>query len=186
MITYFLLITYQILKRRRQRLNIIFAGFFISTIIGNALNIIYFSMTIKDTILALNFLTNFFFVLGPIFILTVNRIILESTIIFSVRRQNIYILFYGLFLFLGMLILILLGLIFDPLWPNKPLLGLTINPDTHAPVRGLFFLIYVITFSAVFVVIPIFRTSLKIFKSFETRVLKKKMDLLFYRIIGSI
>lgn len=183
MITYFLLITYQILKRRRQRLNIIFAGFFISTIIGNALNIIYFSMTVKDTILALNFLTNFFFVLGPIFILTVNRIILESTIIFSVKRQNMYILFYGLLLFLGMLILILLGLIFDPLWPNKPLLGLTINPYTHAPVWGLVFLIYVISFSAIFVVIPIIRTSLKIFKSFETKALKKKW---LYYFVGSL
>jgi hypothetical protein len=183
MIIYFLSITYQILKRRRQRLNLIFAGFFICAIIGSALNITYFLMTDELIILILNFLTNFFFLFSAIFILTVNRIILESTIIFSVKRQDMYILFYGVLLFLGMLVLVLLGQIFDPIWPIKPILGLTVNPDTRAPVWGLIFLVYVILFSAISVVIPFIRTSLKIFKSFETRSLKKKW---LYYFIGSL
>ncbi|MHA1931297.1 MAG: hypothetical protein ACW96X_02090 [Promethearchaeota archaeon] len=183
MIIYFLSITYQILKRRRQRLNLIFACFFICTIIGNVLNIIYFLMTNENVILIFNFLTNFFFLLGPIFILTVNRIILESTIIYPVKRQNLYILLYGVVLLLGMLILVLLGLVFDPSWPSKPILGLTINPNTRAPVWGLVFLIYVISFSAALVVIPIIRTSLKIYASFETKELKKKWR---YYFIGSL
>ncbi|MHA2268925.1 MAG: hypothetical protein ACXAB8_14100 [Promethearchaeota archaeon] len=171
------------MKRRRQRLNLIFASFFICAIIGSALNITYFLMTDEIIILILNFLTNFSFLFSAIFILTVNRIILESTIIFPVKRQNLYILFYGVVLFVGMLVLVLLGQIFDPIWPSKPILGLTVNPDTRAPVWGFIFLIYVILFSAIFVVIPLIRTSLKIFKSFETISLKKKW--LFY-FIGSL
>jgi len=184
MVIYFLSITFQILKRRRQRLNLIFAGFFISTIIGNVLNIIYYSMTNVNVILILNFLTNFFFVLGPIFILTVNRIILESTIIFSVKKQNMYMLFYGIFLFCGMLILILLGLGLDRLilHPNAPFFGVKITIDL-APWWGLIFFIYVISFSAIFAVIPIIRTSLKIYNSFETKALKKKW---LYYFIGSL
>ncbi|MHA2281672.1 MAG: hypothetical protein ACXAC5_12565 [Promethearchaeota archaeon] len=108
---------------------------------------------------------------------------MESTIIFSVKRQDMYILFYGVLLFLGMLVLVLLGQIFDPIWPIKPILGLTVNPDTRAPVWGLIFLVYVILFSAISVVIPFIRTSLKIFKSFETRSLKKKW---LYYFIGSL
>jgi hypothetical protein len=171
MIIYFLSITYQILKRRRQRLNLIFAGFFICTIIGNTLNMIYFFLQIEIIIIILNFLTNYFMVFGVYFILTVNRIILESTIIFSVKKQNLNILYYGFILFLGMFILLILGQIIDP---ELPFLGISINPETFAPVWGLIFLIFVISFSAIFVVIPIIRTSLRIYISFETKALKKK------------
>ncbi|MFX1456882.1 MAG: hypothetical protein ACFFDB_16020 [Promethearchaeota archaeon] len=182
MIIYFLSITYQILKRRRQRLNLIFASFFICAIIGGALNITYFLMTdflMTNIILILNFLTNFSYLFSAIFILTVNRIILESTIIFSVKRQNIYILFYGIVLFVGMLVLVILGQIFDP---YKPILGLAINPD-GAPVWGFIFFIYVILFSAIFIVVPFIRTSVQIFKSFETISLEKKW---LYYFIGSL
>lgn len=186
MIVYFLSITYQILKRRRQRLNLIFSGFFICTIIGNLLNIIYFSMADENIILILNFLTNFFVVLNAIFILTVNRIILESTIIYPVKKQNLYMLFYGIILFCGMLILILLGLGLDGLilQPNAPFFGVKITPaPDHAPWWGLIFFIYVMSFSVIFAVIPIIRTSLKIYKSFETKELKKKWR---YYFIGSL
>ncbi|MFW9824386.1 MAG: hypothetical protein ACFFE4_15690 [Candidatus Thorarchaeota archaeon] len=94
-----------------------------------------------------------------------------------------YILFYGIVLFLGMLVLVLLGQIFDPVWPNKPILGLAINLDTLAPVWGFIFFIYVILFSASFIVVPFIRTSVQIFKSFETISLEKKW---LYYFIGSL
>ncbi|MHA2326348.1 MAG: hypothetical protein ACXACB_13160, partial [Promethearchaeota archaeon] len=154
---------------------------------ANFLNMIYFLMDIDDNIiLILNFLTNFFSLFGAIFILTVNRIILESTIIFPVKRQNMYILFYGILLFCGMLILILLGLRFDRTIPkpNEPFFGVKITAD-GAPWWGLIFFIYVISFSALFVVIPIIRTSLRIYMSFETKALKKKWLTYFIGSLGT-
>lgn len=181
MLVFFSTITYQILKRRKERLNLIFSGFFISIIIGNLLNMIYAAIpytppnTNKNIILTLNFLANFFFLFGPIFILTVNRIILESTIIFSIKRQNSSILIYGTILFSGMLILVLLP---DPF----NILGVDLT-DEGAPIYKPLFFTYVILFSAAFVVIPVIRSSLKIYTSFETVALKKKW---FYYFIGSL
>jgi hypothetical protein len=186
MLIYFLIITYQILRRRRERINLIFSGFFISTIIGNSLNMIYYGIEqtfpiphVVGVILALNFLTNFFFVFGPIFLFIVNMIILESTIIFSVKRQNIYIFVYGIILFSGMLILLLVP---DTFLLNEPFLGVDITPE-GAPHWGLIFFIYVNFITTIFVVIPIIRSSLKIYFKFENKVLKKKW---FFYFIGSL
>ncbi|MFW9972828.1 MAG: hypothetical protein ACFFDF_21760 [Candidatus Odinarchaeota archaeon] len=137
-------------------------------------------MTNHNVILTLNFLTNFFFVFSPIFLLIVNMIILESTIIFSVKRQNIYIFLYGFILFFGMLILLLLPDNF--LGEEQPFLSVKITSE-GAPHWGLIFFIYVNFITTVFAVIPIIHTSLKIFIRFENKILKKKW---FFYFIGSL
>ena len=129
---------------------------------------IYATLTDPTIILTLNYFTNFFTCFGAIFVLVVNMVILESTIIFPVKRQNRYIILYGLLLLIGMI-------------PFYALEGVWI--DERKPRFSSIFLIYVIAFQASFVVIPIIYTSLKIYKSFETKALKKKW--LFY-FIGSL
>ena len=135
---------------------------------ASILNMIYAPLTDTTTILFLNYFTNFFTCFGAIFVLVVNMVILESTIIFPVKRQNRYIILYGLLLLIGMIPFYVLG-------------GVKI--DANKPRFNIYFLIYVIAFQASFVVIPIIYTSLKIYKSFETKTLKKKWR---YYFIGSL
>lgn len=185
---YFSLLTYRILKRRRQRLNLIFSGFFISTILAFILNMIYAVIppapppSNEMFILILYFLANFFVIFGPIFILIVHMIIIESTIIYSVKRQNRYIALYGIVLFFAMLTLVLLGIRFDD--PNNPIFGIDLTPKKGTvPQWGLIFFICMISIMSAFSIIPIIRTSLKIYTSFETKALKKKW---LYYFIGSL
>ena len=110
-VIYFSILANRIIRRKRQRLNLIFSGFFISTIIGLILNMIYAGIRvvtteIDDIVVFLHFLSVFFVRFGLIFIVIVNMIILESSIIFSIKRQIRFIILYGILLFFGMLILI--------------------------------------------------------------------------------
>ena len=134
-------------------------------------------MTNKIIILILNFLTNYFIFFGAVFLLIVNMIILESTLIYSVKRQNRYILFYGILLFTGMLILVLLGEIFDS--PFKPFLGVKIIDGV--PQWGPIFFIYIVSIMSILTLIPINYTNFKIYSRFETKALKRKW---FYYLLG--
>ena len=167
---YFSIIAYKILKRKRQRLNIITSGFFISLSIGFILNMVYWVMSDRLAILILNFLTNFFIFFGVVFLFIVNMIILESTLIYSVKRQFRFILLYGILLFMGMLILVVFGEIYDN--STEPFLGVQII--NGAPKWGLIFFIYVILIMSSFTIIPIIYTNFKIYFRFETKTLKRK------------
>lgn len=170
-VVYFTLITLQILRRKRQRLNIIFSSFFITIIIANLFNMVYAVIPNEAVILILNFFTNFFLCFGPIFILIVNMLILESTIIFSVKRQNRYILYYGLLILVGMAIFYIFG-------------GVSVT--NKRPKFSLIFLIFILIITAVVVVIPIISTSLKIYFSFEMKALKRKWIFYVIGFLGSI
>lgn len=177
-VIYFSILAYQIIKRKRQRLNLIFSAFFTCVIIGNILNMIYavLPLHLEELIEILHFLTLFFVFFAIIFIPIVNMIILESTLIYSVKRQNRHIMFYGLLLFFGMLILILLQDVFD--WQ----VGLKIDPSGY-PRWSLVFFLYVISITSSFAIIPIIYTNWRIYKSFQTKELKKKW---LYYFIGSL
>ena len=186
--TYFSLLAYRILKRKKQRINLIFSLFFISINIALILNMIYApipAQTNESIILILSFLTYFFVCFGTIFLLIVHMIIVESTIIYSVKRQNRYILLYGILLATGMLILVLIGLSLDEPLNNRPLFGVDPTPESPnlVPQWGSIFLIYVLSIMSGFSIIPIIRTSLKIYSSIETKVLKRKW---LYYFIGSL
>jgi hypothetical protein len=112
-------------------------------------------------------------------------IIVESTIIYSVKRQNRYILFYGLILFLGMLILVIIGGFHREIEPDiPPFYGVDPSPEEgYVPQWGPIFLIYVLSIVSIFSIIPILRTSIKIYSSIKTKVLKRKW---LYYLIGSL
>ena len=174
---FFSILTYQIVKRRKQRLNLIFSGFFISQSIGFIFNMSYavISPDYEEVIIFLHFLSVFFVYFGLIFILIVNLIILESTIIFSIKRQNTYIFLYGILLFFGPLILVLLPDTLD-------ILGVDITPAGRPGWKPIFFT-YMTSIITGFAIIPIIITSFKIYFSFQTKELKRKW---FYYLIGSL
>jgi len=153
-----------------------FSGFFISVSIGNILNMIYAVMLDATVILVLHFLTLFFMFFGIVFVFIVNMIILESTLVFSVKRQNRYILFYGILLFVGMLILVILGKIFGKVIHENtkmdPFLGVKISDGV--PQWGPIFFIYLVLIITGFTIIPIIYTNFKIYFRFERKALKRK------------
>jgi hypothetical protein len=99
-------------------------------------------------------------------------LILESTIIFSVKRQNRYILYYGLLLLLGMAIFYIFGEV-----------SVT---NEFRPKFSPIFLIFILIITATLVVIPIIYTSMKIYFSFEMKALKRKWIFYVIGFIGSI
>lgn len=142
------------------------------------------AQTNQILILILSFLTYFFVCFGTIFILIVHMLIVESTIIYSIKRQNKYIILYGCFLFIGMLILLLIGLILGEPSSNRPFFGVDPTPiEGNVPEWGLVFLLYTLGVMSGFSIIPIIRTSLKIYFSIESKVLKRKW---LYYFIGSL
>jgi len=149
------------------------SGFFICVTISLTLNMVYATITNENlitAILILNFFAMFFVCFGPVFILIVNWIILESTIIYSEKKQNRYILFYGVVLFIGMFIFyFLLG---EEFLGEGNFLGVkaTTTGISWAPP----FFIFLIFMISAFVIIPVMVTSVKIYNSFETKALKKK------------
>ncbi|MFX1502170.1 MAG: hypothetical protein ACFFDH_14495 [Promethearchaeota archaeon] len=138
---------------------------------------VYAGISNSLAILILNFLTNYFFFLGPIFLLIINMIILESTLVYSVKRQTKFILLYGIVLLAGMIILVLMGVVFDK--SLKPLLGIQII--NGGPKWGLIFFFYVITVVSCFTIIPVIYTNFKIYYQFESNELKRKWR---YYLIG--
>jgi len=177
-VIYFSILAFRIIKRKRQRLNLIFGAFFICVIIGNILNMVYavIPLYLEEIIEILHFLTLFFIFFAIIFIPIVNMIILESTLIFSVKRQNKYIIFYGLLLFFGMLILIIIQEVYG--WQ----VGLEIEASGY-PKWSLIFFLFVISITSGFAIIPIIYTNWRIYKSFQTKELKRKW---LYYFIGSL
>lgn len=174
LVIFFAILAYQILKRRRQRINLIFSGFFLSMIIGFIFNMSYavISPEYEQLVIFLHILSWFFVSFGTVFLLIVHMIILESTLIYSKKRQNRYILLYGSLLFLGMLIQILIP---------SPFVG--INLTSGRPGWTLSFFIYVIVITSGFSIIPIITTLFKIYHTFESKALRKRW---FYYLIGSL
>lgn len=166
---YFSAIVFQILRRKRKRLNIIFSSFFLCIMAAGILNIIYVGINDVAIILSLNFLANFLVCFGPIFLYIVNMIILESTVVFPKEKQNKYIMIYGGVAFSGMLVILML---FQG-----------VSYDKGYPTWNIVFFIYVVSISGIFAVIPFIRTSIRIWLKFETKKLRKRW---FYYLVGSI
>ncbi|MFW9818297.1 MAG: hypothetical protein ACFFE5_01710, partial [Candidatus Thorarchaeota archaeon] len=75
---YCLIIAYKVFVRKRQRLNLVTSGFYISLSLGFFLNMIYARIMIDIIVLILHFLTVVFIFFSAVFLLIANKIILES------------------------------------------------------------------------------------------------------------
>jgi hypothetical protein len=172
-IFFFLYIALRILLRDRKRLNVIFAGLYISPVIGVFLNFIYAPLTDETIVLAMNFLTNFTSIYAPIFIVVFDLILLKSEKIISTGKQLAILIGYGVaVLCMGIFLLF-------------PGYGVTINLGTNwTPVWSLPFFLYVIVVLTCFATIPAFYFSIKIYQKFEDASLKKKWRFFIYGYIA--
>jgi hypothetical protein len=159
----FLYLAIKILLRDRKRLNVIFAGLYLSPVIGVLINFIYAPLTDEFIVLILNFFTNFGFFYAPIFIVVFDLMLLKSEKVISTGKQLIILTIYGIAMF---------GMIFFLFVPG---FGVTINSGTGwSPIWSLPFFIYVVSVVTIGALIPSLYFSFQIYKKFEDEVLKKK------------
>ena len=129
---FFLFLAYKILKRGRQRLNLILSGSYITVAIGLIINFIYAPITnpqLELIVLILYYMTLFYLFLYPAFLLCFILILLKSEKIITTTKQIIIILVYAVILFCMVFI------------PN----GVVINASTDwKPVWSWLLFIYVI------------------------------------------
>ncbi|NVM43291.1 MAG: hypothetical protein HWN79_00100 [Candidatus Lokiarchaeota archaeon] len=169
----FLYLAIRILLRDRKRLNVIFAGLYISPVVGVLMNFIYAPLTDETIVLLLNFFTNIGSIYAPIFIVVFDLILLKSEKIISTSKQLAILIGYGIaVLCMGIFLFI-------------PGYGVTINVGTNwTPVWSFPFFIYVVIILTSFATIPAFYFSIKIYQKFEDEHLKKKWRFFIYGYIA--
>ena len=169
---FFLYLIFKILKKNKSRLNITFSLFYLFPAIGLFLNIIYSLIDSEIIVLLLNFLTNFSISFGVIFLYNTNKIILESGVVYSKHEQLKIVILYAILLFLM--------IIFYPFGQ-----GVIINEGTNwKPVWKLPFFIYLIAILTIFALIPVLRTSIKIYGAFKDEDIKKRWRFFLIGVIG--
>ena len=168
---FFLYLAYKILKRSKERISRIFGTFYISSALGNIINMIYAPLDVEvfePLIIILHVFTLFFIFFGFVFIVISNLIILSSTISFTTKKQNLLIVIDGILL-AGMVLFIPFG-------------GIDANIEGY-PVWHPFFFLYVISVVSLNIGFPILYTSYRIYQNFSSEILKKRWS---YYIIGLI
>ncbi|MBD3211850.1 MAG: hypothetical protein GF311_04505 [Candidatus Lokiarchaeota archaeon] len=162
---------YRTLKRNNKRINQIFSGFYFSVGLGLFLNFIYAPLQIEGLatiVLILNFFTNYFISLGPIFFVVFVLLIYKSGKVIDTKKQLSIIIIYGTLLFLMLLFL--------------PFEGVSINPETNwKPVYTLGFFIYLMLVLFLGATIPSFYYAIRIYTNFTTKDLKDRWK---YFILG--
>ncbi len=169
----FLYLAIKILLRDRKRLNVIFAGLYISPAIGVLINFLYAPMTDEFLVPILNFFTNFGFFYAPIFIVVFDLILLKSEKVISTSKQLMILIIYGIAMF---------GMIFFLFIPGS---GVTINQGTGwSPVWSLPFFLYVVLVETIGALIPSLYFSFQIYKKFEDEQLKRKWRFFIFGFIA--
>ncbi|MFX1574789.1 MAG: hypothetical protein ACFFB0_18795 [Promethearchaeota archaeon] len=160
---WFAYLAYRILKRDRKRINLIFAGFYLSAVIGLFFNFIYAPLADETVVKYLNYITNFGIFYSPIFLVVFDLILLKSEKVINTFKQLLILIGFGIFIFC------MIFFIETPDW------GITLNADTDwSPEWSLPFFLYLIIGVSLFAVGPKLYLSFKIYNKFEDEQLKKK------------
>ena len=160
---WFSYLAYKILKRDKKRLNIIFAGFYLSAVIGLVINFIYAPINNVDIVRIFNYLTNFSIFYSPIFLIVFNLILLKSEKVITTPKQLLLFLGFGIYIFC------MIFFVSIPGW------GVTINASSDWSVEwNLPFFLYVTLGETVLAVVPTLYLSFKVYNKFEDEQLKRK------------
>ena len=167
----FLYLAIKILRRDKKRLNVIFAGFYISPVIGFFINFIYGPLTYEyvPIILFLNYLTNFGIFYSPIFLVVFDLILLKSEKVINTAKQALILVAFGIVMFCMIFFII------------TPGYGVTIVNEggNLTPVWSIPFFLYLVC-TELIVTITIFYLSLSIYKKFQDETLKQKWKSFIY------
>ncbi|TXT67707.1 MAG: conserved membrane protein of unknown function [Promethearchaeota archaeon] len=167
---FFIYLIFQILKRNRKKINVLFALSYVFVLIGLVNNMIYAFIRDSDVLVAMNFITNFSITFALIFLMIFNLILLYSEKKITTPKQTIIILLYGGILFLQILFL--------------PYNGIIVNEETNwRSLWSLPYYLYIILVISVGAVIPTIYLSVRIYFDMEDEALQKRW---LYFIIGAI
>jgi hypothetical protein len=160
--TFFLVLSFLILRKNKHRLNFTICGFFVFIFLGGLFNAIYALLTThvdEATVVALHIITYIFFCLAQIFLLLFNLIVWKSEKLITVKKELIIICIYSA---------LLCGLFFIPE-------GVRINESTYyRPKWNLLFFIYANILWIGVAMIPTLYTSVKLYQAFEDPSIKKR------------
>lgn len=169
--TFFLILSFLILRKNKLRLNYTMCGFFIFIFLGGLFNAIYVLLTThvdESIVIALHIITYIFFCVAQIFLLLFNLILWKSEKLISLKKQLIILGMYSALLFV---------LFFIPE-------GVRINENTYyRPQWNLQFFIYANIVWIGFAMIPALYISLKLYQAFEDPKIKKRWRIY---VIGTI
>ncbi|MFW9902151.1 MAG: hypothetical protein ACFFDY_12875 [Candidatus Thorarchaeota archaeon] len=173
---WFLYLAYRILKRDRKRLNVIFAGFYLSVVVGTIFNFIYGPIADEDIVLILNFITNFGAFYAPVFFIVFNLILLKSEKVITPTKQLLIFIGYGIYMFCMLFFVLAEGE-----W------GVSLNATTNwSPVWHLPFFLYMFLGVTLFAIIPLLFLSFQVYKKFEDEQLKQKWKFFILGVIALI
>jgi len=162
----FLFLAYKILRRNRNRLTTILSSFYAVEAIAFIFNAIYPSIGFNPGTFIIYFIAAYLISFGPIFLILFNINLIRIDSEFTIKKQTIIILIYGLSIFLLL---------------NIPG-GITINEETNwSPLYSWYFLIILYIFFSVVIIVPFIFQIIKLYRTFEDKNLKKKLR---YFIVG--
>jgi len=155
---------YKVLKRNRNRLSLLFSGLYISLSLAFIINVIYIPLRTNPLVYILHLLSVYLVIFGFIFLILFNINLLNIYTDFSLKKQSFIVLLYAITIF------------FLIQYPG----GITINEQTNwKPVWSWDFLIILYIYVTAFIIAPTIILSLKIYKKFQDKDLRKKWKLYF-------
>lgn len=163
---FYLVIAYKILKRERKGLNLILSSFYVCVSFAVILNVVYAFIFVEEVVYILHVTTYYLLCFPLVFLLVFVLILLKSEEVFTPKLQLTLIVVFGV---------LLVGL-----WliPN----GVIINESTNwKPDWSLIYLLYSFTVCSLFAIFPTVLLSIKLYRKFEYKELKKKLK---YFLIG--
>jgi hypothetical protein len=163
----FLYLAIRILSRDRKRLNKVFAGMYLSPVVGLLINFIYAPLTNETIVLFLNFLTNFGIFYAPIFMVVFELILLKSEKVITTTKQLLILVGYGIAMFCMFFFLLVPGY------------GVYIDELTKSPVWYPPFFIYLVIIESI-AIIPSIIFAFQIYVKFEDAMLKRKWRSFIY------
>ena len=162
---FFVYLSILILKRDRKRLNKVFSGFYILISLGLLFNFIYAPMRSDDLVIVieiLNFITNYCLLLGPIFLVVFQVILLKSESVFTKKKQLIIVISYSVVL------LSMIGFMFGEET------GVDIKGPNWVPIYHLPIYIYLVVVHSIGSTIPTIYLSSMIYKKLKDTAIRKK------------
>lgn len=157
----FIIVAALVLRRSLKQLNQIFSLFFISIAISSIINAIYASLRAPSLVLVLHLLTYYLFSFAMCFLFLFNLILLKSVKKIDRKIQLLFIAVWGL---------ILLGI-----FPLGILDGVKIDETTGwKPMWEFSFFLYGFTVCFLYMIIPTLYWSIKIYKQFQDKEMKKR------------
>jgi len=169
-IFFFSILVVQLFRRDRTYQTNLLVSFLISVIIGNVTNMVYAVLENGILIIFLHLCVIFFDFFGLGFLYILNRIFLDSEIVYTRKRQIKYLLIFGSIYLLGMFSIGLNG-------------GVTLS-NFNYPVWNVYFYIFMLAIVFGFGIFPILVTCIKILRKMEAKNLRRRFLQYFFGVLG--